>query len=53
MATSLADDAKNADWREPLTIAEPRPFLTRAEGLWTLFGLALLGTFLSFVLATT
>ena len=49
MATSLAPDARNKDWTEPgvISAADPKP--ARAEWLWTLFGLALLGAFLSFV----
>ena len=48
MATALAPDAKGEQWTESIEIpAEPKP--ARAELLWTLFGLALLGAFLSFV----
>ena len=49
MATSLAPDAKNKDWTEPGVISASGPKTSRAEWLWTLFGLALLGAFLSFV----
>lgn len=49
MATSLAPDAKNKDWTEPGVISASDPTTARAEWIWTLFGLALLGAFLSFV----
>jgi MYXO-CTERM domain-containing protein len=46
MATSLAPDTRNKDWTE-ISAADPKP--ARAEWLWTLLGLALLGAFLSLV----
>lgn len=49
MATLLAPDAKNEDWTEPGAMPAADPKLARAEWLWPLFGLALLGAFLSFV----
>lgn len=49
MATSLAPDVKNKDWTEPGVISASDPKPARAEWFWTLFGLALLGAFLSFV----
>lgn len=48
MATSLAH-AKHEDPAEPRAMPGGDPMSTRAEWLWTLFGLALLGAFLSFV----
>jgi hypothetical protein len=48
MATSLTDDAKHQVWAEARHAETGRPW-TRAEWLWTLFGLALLVTFLLFV----
>lgn len=49
MATSLAPGVKNHEWTDPgaLPAGDPKP--ARAEWLWTLFGLALLGAFLLFV----
>jgi hypothetical protein len=46
MATSLAPDAKHEDWteRQAMLAADP----VRAEWLWTLLGLVLLGAFLLF-----
>ena len=50
MATSLAHDAKHDDWAEPRHLPGGDP-MTRAQWLlWTLFGLALLGAFLLFVI---
>ena len=51
MATSLTDDAAHQDLAE-LRTTKRTTTLTRAESLWTLFGLALLGAFLSFVALT-
>lgn len=48
VATSLAP-VKHEDWTEPRAIPAADPIPARAEWLWTLFGLVLLGTFLSFV----
>jgi hypothetical protein len=50
MATSLTDDAHDA--AAELRTTRRTTALTRAESLWTLFGLALLGAFLSFVALT-
>jgi len=47
MATSLIHDAKSENWAEPRSTAGTEPMLTRAEWLWTFFGLALLGAFLA------
>jgi hypothetical protein len=50
VATSLARDVKIEDWTEPrdtTRASDPEP--ARAEWLWPLFGLVLLGAFLSFV----
>jgi hypothetical protein len=49
MATSLAPDAKNEDWTEPGVISAAGRQPARAEWLWPLLGLALLGVFLSFM----
>ncbi len=49
MATSLAHEAKHEDSAEPRAMPGADSVSTRAEWLWTLFGLALLGAFLSFV----
>ncbi len=51
MATSLTDAAKNDDWAELHPIVGGDPAVRRAERLWTLFGLTLLGAFLVFVAA--
>jgi hypothetical protein len=48
MPTALVDDSKNSDWVEGFPPARPA-LLTRPETLWTIFGLALLAAFLSFV----
>ena len=49
MATSLAHDAQHDDWADTGATAGGDP-MTRAQWLlWTLFGLALLGVFLLFV----
>jgi len=46
MATSLAPEAKNDDWAE--LRATPGDSLSRrAQWMWTLFGLTLLGAFLA------
>jgi hypothetical protein len=50
MATALTPEAKSEDWSEPRVMTgasdlEP----ARAEWLWPLLGLALLGAFLAFV----
>lgn len=48
MATSLAPEAMDDDWAE--LRASPGDSLSRrAQWLWTLFGLALLGAFLALV----
>lgn len=49
MATSLAPDVRNQEWTDPVVLpaADLKP--ARAEWLWPLFGLSLLGAFLSFV----
>ena len=49
MATTLTDDTEHGDWVEPRPISGGGQLLSRAEALWTLFGLTLLGAFLSFV----
>jgi hypothetical protein len=48
MATSLAPDAKHEDWTERRAISAADPIRGRAEGLWTLLGLVLLGAFVLF-----
>jgi len=48
MPTTLADESKNKDWADGFPSA-PRALLTRPEALWTIFGLVLLGAFLSLV----
>jgi hypothetical protein len=46
----VAPDASIDDWTEPRdTTPTPEPQPARAEWLWPLFGLVLLGAFLSFV----
>ena len=49
MATSLADEKKHEAWIEPHAEPGSGPMFTRAELLWTLLGVGLLGAFLSFV----
>jgi hypothetical protein len=49
MATSLAPEAKNDDWIESRSMPGGDPLSARAGWLWTLFGIALLGAFLAFV----
>ena len=49
MATSLTPDAKNEDWAEPQVISGGAPTWSRAEWLWTFFGVALFCLFLAFV----
>ena len=49
MAASLAPEARHEDWAEPRAMPSGDPLSTRAQWLWTLFGLALLGAFLAFV----
>ena len=51
MATSLTDAAKNDDWAEVDVIVAGDRAVRRAEGLWTLFGLTLLGAFLVYAAA--
>jgi hypothetical protein len=46
MATSLAPDVKHEDFAQPRAA---EPMWSRAEWLWTLVGLVLLGAFLAFV----
>ena len=48
MATSLTPEAKHEEWAEPRTIGGDQPS-ARAEWLWTLVGLALLGGLLAFL----
>lgn len=48
MATSLGYDAPREDRAEPRAMPAGDPRVTRAEGLWTLFGLTILGAFLVF-----
>jgi len=48
MATSLAHDARLDGFIETPAMSDD-PRLDRAEGLWTLFGAALLVTFLTYV----
>ena len=50
MATSLAHDAKIDEWTDSRD-ATPAPGMTpaRADWMWPLVGLALLGAFLAFV----
>ena len=50
MATSLAPDVTIDDWTDPVD-ATPAPAseLARADWLWPLAGLALLGAFLTFI----
>jgi len=50
MTTSLTENAQREDWFEPGSMAGAKPMLTRAEWLWTLFGIALLVVFLFFVI---
>jgi hypothetical protein len=52
MTTSLADDVTNEDWAELRDAPRRGLPLSRAESLWTLFGLGLLGAFLLFVALT-
>jgi hypothetical protein len=47
-ATSLAGDPRRDDWTEPRYDGAGQSW-TRTEWLWTLFGLALLVTFLLFL----
>jgi hypothetical protein len=50
VATALTPEAKSEDWSTPRVItgaSDPEP--ARAEWLWPLLGLALLGAFLAFV----
>ena len=49
MATSLAPGAKHEDWAGLPATTGGEPLSTRAQWLWTVFGLALLGAFLAFV----
>jgi hypothetical protein len=48
MATSLAPDAKHEDWTERQAMPAADSTRVRAEWLWTLLGLVLLGAFLLF-----
>lgn len=50
MARSLTREATHEDWAEPRAVPGGEPTSTRAEWLWTLFGLALLVIFLFFVI---
>lgn len=50
MATALTRESKSEGWTEPRVmpaVSDPEP--ARAEWLWPLFGLALLGAFLALV----
>lgn len=49
MATSLAPETRSEAWAEPRATPGGDPLSTRAQWLWTLLGLALLGGFLAFV----
>jgi len=49
MATSLAPGAKHDDWADLPATTGGEPLSTRAQWLWTVFGLALLGAFLAVV----
>lgn len=49
MASSLTDDAKGEDWSGVRSAGAGLRW-TRAEWLWTIFGLVLLVTFLFFVI---
>ena len=49
MATSLAPEAKHEDWADLRAAPGADPLSVRAQWLWTLFGVALLGAFLAFV----
>lgn len=49
MATSLDPGPMRENWAEPHAVASSDPLSTRAQWLWTLLGLALLGSFLAFV----
>lgn len=50
MATSLlTQDARPEEWAQPTAQPGGDPMVTRAEWMWTLFGVVLLGAFLSFV----
>ena len=51
MATAV-DDVTITDVRGPVSVAREARF-ARAELLWTLFGVTLLGSFLAYVLATS
>jgi hypothetical protein len=50
MATSLTPDAKNEDWAETRVTSGGTLPWSRAEWLWTLFGIALFCLFLAFVI---
>ncbi|HEV8670122.1 MAG TPA: hypothetical protein VGS01_05235 [Candidatus Limnocylindria bacterium] len=51
MATSLTDNTAREDWADTSAMPGRRSLITRAEWLWTLVGLALLGgAFLSLVI---
>ena len=52
MATSLVDDTRTEGFIERRAVPDERPRRDRAEWLWTLFGAALLGMFLSYVALT-
>jgi len=49
MATLLASDSTGEDWAEPRPTAGGEPTWSRAELLWTVVGILLLGAFLAFV----
>jgi hypothetical protein len=50
MATSVSNDVKGLDVGDTHFSTASEPWLTRAEWIWTLFGLGLLITFLRFAL---
>jgi hypothetical protein len=49
MATSLDPGPMHENWAEPHAAASSDPLSTRAQWLWTLLGLVLLGGFLALV----
>jgi hypothetical protein len=50
MATALAPDVKIDDWADPQDATPaPDPKQARADWLWPLVGLSLLGAFLAFI----
>ena len=49
MATSLTPETKNDDWEDREVTSARAPSWSRAEWLWTLFGIGLFCVFLLFV----